>query len=191
MKKFLFELVLVMALAMPTAARADLVYTYDANVSGFDDENVFTHDFSLGQVQEILSVSIDLIHTRATDIDFFLRTPTGQNFVLTTDNGSTSDLNGTYTFVNVFGPNGGNGLWTNLGPSTPIPSGFYDAESWVTRASGWNPGTWRLTLNDDLAGESGSVGTVTVTYSTSVPEPAAGFILATGGGLWVMIRRRR
>jgi subtilisin-like proprotein convertase family protein len=192
MMRLMFPLVLLLALAAPSAAEADLVYTYDANISGFDNQNVFTHTFDLGPVQEILEVSIELIHTRATDIDFTLKTPGGsQTFVLTTDNGSTSDLDGTYRFVSVLGPNGGNGFWPNLGANTLIPSGYYDAESWVSPANGWAAGTWTLILTDDASGEFGSVGSVSVTYAQAVPEPGAAMLLLAGLACTIVLARRK
>ena len=63
MKRQLWNLALAIAFLCPAVGSAD-EYTFDANISGFDNQNVFTHIFGLPAVQEINSVSIDLSRAR-------------------------------------------------------------------------------------------------------------------------------
>lgn len=191
MKNCLHTLLSFVALNLLAVVNASaLVYTFNADVSNFDNQNVVSHTFHLGAISGILSVSIELSHTRAADIDFTLRAPTAQTFVLSTDNGGTSDLNGLYTFVSVSDPNGGNGSWTNLGATVTIPPGFYDAESWVGSSSGWSAGDWTLILTDDASTETGSVGQISVNYSV-IPEPGMAWFLAVAACGFVALGRRR
>lgn len=190
MKQYFFGLAMAALLLGPSLAMAD-VYTFDADISGFDDQNVFTHSFNLGSLASIDSVSIDLVHTVAADIDFRLISPIDNTFVLSTDNGGGSDLSGEYTFVSIIGPLGGNGTWSYLGQDTTIPAGIYDAEAWIQPFTQWNPGQWTLVLDDDRAGDSGSVGSVSVHYTTAVPEPGSIAILGLTGLAWTIPRRRR
>ena len=62
MKNIFVCLVIAIACIYPAILKAD-IYSFNAGISGFDDENVFTHTFNLGVVDEIESVSIELTHT--------------------------------------------------------------------------------------------------------------------------------
>lgn len=162
---------------------------------GPDAGNVFTHEFNLGDVESIDYVSIELSHTRADNIDFTLENVAfGSSFIFSTDNGAFSNLSGVYTFVSVLDPvNGGNGRWDgSVGDAGFIPDGFYDAETWLSRSGGWSAplSDWRLVLDDDRDGDGGTVGKVTIGYTSAIPEPASVAILGLAC-CGLLIRRRR
>lgn len=184
-------------------------YVFNANMEnwGTSSGNVFVHTFALPDVATIDSVSIELSHSWASDIEFGLYSPTDDqstaadlddvpakaSYNLTSDLGGSNDFgNGgsllsdvaTYVFwdpVNGFGDvsTGGN----------PIAPGNYDAISWGP--GGDAAGMWALVLTDDAGGDDGAVGTVIVNYTPSaIPEPTGALLLVGLGGLTLFRRRR-
>ena len=197
MKLKSLPILLAAILSLASNVQADnLEYCLDADTSILDGQNVFTHEFQLGAIQSIDYVTIELTHAAADDIDFTLTNiPFGSTWVFSTDNGGFSNLAGVYTFVSVFDPdNGGNGRWDpSLGDDGTNASGFYDAETWVSRSIGWDASLsdWRLVLSDDADnGQVGQVGKVTVGYTTAVPEPSAIAVLGLMA-VGLFVRRRK
>jgi hypothetical protein len=183
MRKVLFLALAIFASA-GSGVRGD-IYTTVQNLEnwGGTSGNVVTHLFGLPAVASINSVSIDLAHSFAADIDFSLLAPNGALFNLTSDNGGSGDLGDggsllagvvTYSFVSP----AGNGIWTGLTGTAAYPSGTYDAEAWQTGP--WSAGTWTLILTDDAGGDDGAVGSISVNY-TAVPEPSLGLVIGLIG----------
>ncbi len=162
------------------AVVADSV-SFDFDIEGFGNSagTVFDQGFFLGEVISIDSVSIELTHSFAADIDFTMQAPDGQTFNFTSDLGGDrdlgngdSDLAGTalYSFVEFADDDLGQAA------GNPIPSGTYKALEWGVGA--WSPGNWQITLVDDGGGDDGAVGSVVVNFTTpAIPEPTSGVLL--------------
>lgn len=122
------------------------------------------------------TLTTNLTHTFAADIDATLQSPAGTVVTLSTDNGAGNDnvFNGTLWDVNG-NPAGqvpyttNNGLTTdntyaNLTTATPLAS-----EESMSAFVGEDPnGTWTLTVSDDLAGDGGSLDSFALNITTGV-----------------------
>jgi len=180
-------------LSIGSIARAELVsFTFDIENFGGTPGDVVDQGFNLGEVISIDSVSIDLSHSFAADIDFTLQAPDGQTFNFTSDLGGNRDLGdggsllaGTenYTFVEFASEDLGQAA------GNPISGGTYQALEWGIGA--WAPGNWQLILTDDASGDLGAVGSVAISFTgPAVPEPSALFVVAGVMGLLGLRRRR-
>jgi len=119
-----------------------------------------------------------LLHNWAEDVDITLTHGT-TTVEISTDNGSSADFNGNYTFVTP-----GSAL-----PTTGvIPSGTYGSEQALSAFIGHNVnGAWVMKFVDDAAGIAGSVSAFDI--NVTIPEPTTLSALA-GMGL-IALRRRR
>jgi uncharacterized repeat protein (TIGR01451 family) len=115
-----------------------------------------------------VSVTTNITHTFAADMDITVQSPAGTVVTLTTDNGAGND--------NVF-----NGtIWTDLG-STPatdfvyanlVPATVLGPEEAMAAFYGEDPnGTWTLTVSDDLTGDTGSIDSWSVSVSALDSTP--------------------
>ena len=121
-----------------------------------------------------VTLTTNLTHTFAADLDITLQSPTGKIVTLTTDNGAGNDnvFNGTL-WSDKANPGGqvpyttNNGLVTdhayvNLTTATPLVP-----EEAMAAFNGDNPnGTWTITISDDLAGDGGSLDSWTLNVTT-------------------------
>lgn len=198
--KMLFVFVTALTALAPSVRAESLEYCFEPTNGNIAEGqgNVFTHEFNLGAIESIDYVTIELSHTHADDIDFTLQNiPFGSTFVLSTDNGGFSNLGGVYTFVSVSDPdNGGNGRWDpGLGNDGVNPSGYYDAETWVSSSDGWSAAVsdWRLVLSEDGSGnqDTGFVGKVTIGYTSAIPEPGSIALLGLAASGLLSRRKRK
>ncbi|MCX8019237.1 MAG: proprotein convertase P-domain-containing protein [Chitinophagaceae bacterium] len=120
-------------------------------------------------------------HTWPDDVDVVLVSPTGQAVILMSDCGGSTPATGqTFTFTDA--------ATTNLADNSFNPSGTYKptnygtGDNWPAPGPGTSPssttlstftgnpnGNWSLFIVDDLAGDVGSLGGWSITFST--PEP--------------------
>lgn len=127
----------------------------------FQDDIIITDDF---RVTDITVTLKGLVHTWVGDlvvrlrhletetvIDLFMR-PGQPHF---SSSGYSNDLNGDYSFNENYTCN----FEAVAGQHTVIPSGDYASKGSLSAFHGLNAnGTWRLTINDCSAGDSGSLG---------------------------------
>lgn len=126
-----------------------------------------------------VTVRIDgLSHTYPDDVDMALVGPGGQNVLLMSDAGASSDVNGvTLTFdstVSAVLPSSSqivSGTYKPIeySPSdtfpSPAPAGAYGTSFAVF--NGLSPvGTWKLYVLDDVGDDAGSIGGWTLTLTT-------------------------
>ncbi len=171
-------------------ANADILALPDAGL--FVDNTTFTVNFGFppngtATIDAINSVTIDLTHTFAADVDISLIAPGGAGtFILTTDNGGSGNLGGTYTFVQ----SGGSPPWIGLTGAAVYPSGSYNAETWVTGP--FNKQGWQLTFGDDLGGDVGTWSNIRIDFDKGVviPEPTSALIMLGAASLAIFRRRR-
>ncbi len=182
----------VAATGLASVASAAVVeFAFDINNFGNTSGNVinFSFDFEAiagGQIANINSISIELSHSWAGDIDFYIIDPGTNFFDLVYNQGGSSDLGdggsdgtglGLYTFVE----SAGGITW---GDSTA--PGTYEAGAWGTDP--FASGNWTILLNDLADFDDGAVGSVFIDYDV-VPAPSAMALLGLGG--IVAGRRRR
>lgn len=174
----------------------------DNNATGISRDVVVSDGFSITDVELVMSFSPE--HTWAGDLVVTLTKIAGagtgatsnvMNRIGKTDPntgfGRSDDMNGTYTF----GDNAGYGnIWTVAAVGGDIPGGSYRATGALSSApiSLTTPflglsaaGTYRLTITDLAAGDTGTLSGATLRL---VPEPATLALLALGG--LTLIRRR-
>ncbi|MBB4155297.1 subtilisin-like proprotein convertase family protein [Sphingomonas jinjuensis] len=163
-----------------------------------------------GQVGTITAVTFTLTgltHTFSDDLDILLTGPTGQNVMLMSDAGSSSNLNAvTYTFsqsaansladagVNASGTYKPSNYSGSDGANEAIPnvSGPYGSSLAIFNGLSAN-GTWNLYINDDNGGDVGSLrsATLSITTTGAVPEPATWAMMLVGFGMVGAVARRR
>lgn len=131
----------------------------------------------------VRSVTLNgLNHTWADDVDIVLQSPTGVNVILVSDAGGSGDyINHTYTLTDTAS--------AALLDGTVAPSGTYRPTNFEAAADNFpapgpgaitqpspalasftgNPnGVWRLFAVDDLGGDVGNLGSVTITFDVPV-----------------------
>lgn len=160
-----------------------------------------------GPIQSVTVELSGLTHTFPDDLDILLVGPTGASVLLMSDTGGNLDLlNVSLVFSSAAllslpdgnGVTSGTYLPTNFGSSdvfsSPAPAGPYGGSLDVFQGLAAS-GTWRLFIQDDLSGDSGSLAGWSLTIDTedtsNVPEPGTAVLLATGCGLLWFARRRR
>ena len=206
-----FLTVTFVALAMSTNANADII-TIPINVTGFDNGAPVSQPIDFGvDVLSIESISIELSHAFAEDVDIGLYAPTDDqanigeiediensaSYVLTAFAGELrtlgdggDDLVGlaTYTFLDPNDPNA-TGLMFDSGPENEaVPAGTYDAFEW---GGGGAATGWVLSFVDTFDGDSGAIGTATINFTpVAVPEPTSLAVLLGLSGLAACRRRR-
>ena len=133
-----------------------------------------------GVVESIKSISIDISHTWAGDLDFTITTPGGGVFNLADNEGGSADLDGVYTFVQ---SGGSDSAWPSAG------GGPYNANSWVDGP--FEKNGWSYLIDDPVGGDGGTVRSITIEFNKSaIPEPGSALALL-GLGVVAAIRRRR
>ena len=197
MKKLFLASALV-AMLMATSANAD-TFTLPLNVDSIDNTTVVNESFSLGEVDSVKSISLDLAHTWGGDLQITLTAPDGStyvpvfaptdqtgsgNFDLGVVAGDSSLANvATYTFVE------SGGLTVFDDTSGVAPSGIYDAFAWGP--GNHAAGVWNLLIDDTVGGDPTSVGNFVIDFNTSaIPEPTTFAVLVGLTGLAVSRRRR-
>ncbi|MEZ5291938.1 MAG: M36 family metallopeptidase [Vicinamibacterales bacterium] len=133
-----------------------------------------------GATGTITSVRVrldDLTHTFPGDLDVLLVGPGGQKVMLMSDVGGSADVNAVDLLIADGGPAftaaaiaPGTYRPTDLLPGetlpAPAPAGPYGTA--LSAFNGLSPnGTWQLFVNDDTAGDAGSLGSVSVSVTTS------------------------
>lgn len=143
-----------------------------------------------GPIASINSITVELSHTYAGDLEMNLAGPGGVSLVLSVPMFVGNDLGvaGTgslddvvaYTFVET-----GGSVWPT---DAALGGGTYDATTWATGPFA-DPNGWVFNIFDAFGGDAGAVGSVTIDY-TPVPLPAAlWMMMAAVGGLGFMRRR--
>ena len=115
-------------------------------------------------------------HTFSNDVEILLVAPTGQKIILNNDTGSGSDyINATITYsatasTTVSGNPIPSGTYLpaaadpNQSLPGPAPAAPYSTDLTTLNGVSAN-GIWSLYVNDDLSGDSGSIGSWTLTIS--------------------------
>ena len=207
-----FLTVTFVALAMSSNANADMI-TVPIDVTGFDNGAPVSQpiDFGVG-VLSIESISIELSHAFAEDVDIGLYAPTDDqtnigeegdlsnsaSYLLTEilgpdrtlGDGDGDDLDGlaTYTFLDPNDPNATGLNFESSPENEAIPGGTYDAIEW---GEGGTATGWVLSFVDGFDGDSGAIGTATINFTpVTVPEPTSLAVLLGLSGLAACRRRR-
>ena len=147
-------------------------------------------DWGVGAIASINSVTVELSHTYAGDLEMNLAGPGGVSLILTVPmfvsydigvagTGSLDDV-ASYTFVE-----SGGDLWPD---NAALGGGTYDAVAWATGPFG-PPNGWVFNIFDQFGGDAGAVGSVTIDF-TPVPLPAALWMMMAALGGLGFIRRR-
>ena len=139
----------------------------------------------LGFLVAIDSVSIDIQHSSAGDIEFFFGPGDGNDFNMVDNQGGDAILDGEYTFVEFGGAPAGS--WGD-------GRGLYNANDGTVFGAGgiWEDDqTWTWVVRDTVVGNEGFVGSITFGFTGGIiPEPSSTALLGVcliGG--WM--RRRR
>jgi uncharacterized repeat protein (TIGR01451 family) len=101
-----------------------------------------------------VTVTTDITHTFAADMDITVTSPAGTVVTLSTDNGAGNDnvFDGT-VWSDLAGVPATDFVYTNL-----VPAASLVPEEAMAAFYGENPnGTWTLSVSDDLAGDTGSI----------------------------------
>jgi subtilisin-like proprotein convertase family protein len=130
-------------------------------IGSFQDDIIVTDNFRITDVTVTLK---DLVHSWVGDLVVRLRHLETETVVELfrrpgqphfSSSGYSNDLNGDYSF-NDHNPNN---FEVAAGKNAVIPSGNYASIQSLSAFSGISSaGTWRLTINDCSAGDSGSLG---------------------------------
>ncbi|WP_170113403.1 proprotein convertase P-domain-containing protein [Ahniella affigens] len=126
----------------PVAIADVATTTHTINVSGLTGVIVDT------------TLTTNITHTFAADMDITLTSPTGTVVTLTTDNGAGNDnvFNGT-----LWDDNAATTTTDNVYANLVTAANLVPEES-MSAFTGEDPnGTWTLTVSDDLAGDTGSI----------------------------------
>jgi MYXO-CTERM domain-containing protein len=193
MKKTLIAGLALGAVAMTASAEN---YSFDLNGQSDTSGIIGDHDFGLGAVASVESISLNLATTWGGDFEITLTASDGSSYEFMNDNqngGSSTNYDlgqvaGDGTLANVatyvFVASGG-GSW-DPGATGFAGAGTYNANAFP--AGGFAAGTWNILVNDDAGGDISSVGNFTMNY-TAVPAPGALALLGLGG--LAVTRRRR
>jgi len=146
-------------------------------------------NFAMPAVASVQSITLQLAHTWASDLDIYIDTPAVGTFdfdLIYLDGGS-ADLGvapGNSSLANVgnyvMQPGGAPAF---VGPHA-LP-GTYAPNFWT--AGPIAAGNWALNIRDGVGGDGGAVGQVTIQY-TEIPAPGALALLGLAG---LVGRRRR
>lgn len=154
------------ALTVGTSSGPFSVYPATVNVSGLPTTGVRVKSVKLNGIS----------HTWPDDIDILLQSPTGENVVLMSDIGGSTDVNDVnYTIMDgaapfnlssfnppgVYSPtnDGATDTWT-----APLPTSFTQASPSLSMFTGDPNGTWNLFARDDAGGDAGSIQGFEITF---------------------------
>ncbi|TAN40067.1 MAG: IPTL-CTERM sorting domain-containing protein [Nitrospirae bacterium] len=116
-----------------------------------------------------LDINTFITHTFAADLDITITSPSGTVVTMTTDNGAGNDnvFNGTLWDDSATTPVTDN-VFVNLTLASPLV-----VEGALGAFVGENPnGLWTITINDDLAGDGGSLDQWSLVVTTLASAPA-------------------
>jgi subtilisin-like proprotein convertase family protein len=152
---------------LPTTTQAHTSYflgnggNIPDGMGSFQDDIVVTDNFSVTDVTVTLKglvhtwvgdLSVRLRHLETETVVDLFRRPGQPHF---SSSGYSNDLNGNYSFNDHFKGN----FEETAAENAVIPSGDYSATEPLAAFNGLSAaGTWRLTINDCSAGDSGSLG---------------------------------
>ena len=128
-----------------------------------------------------LNLTTSIPHTFAADLDITLQSPAGTVVTLTTDNGAGNDdvFNGTM-WDDDANPAGQVPYTTNNGMATDhayvnltLASPLVPEETFAAFIGEDPNGTWTLTISDDLAGDGGSIDSVSLEITTLSTVPTS------------------
>jgi len=212
MRKFLLStLALTSAMAAAPASAVDFTQTgpFAVPASGTaGPASVYPINFNVAGVGIVSKVTLtltDFSHTFPDDLDFLLVGPSGASVLFMSDAGGSVDLSGvTSTFDDAAASTLADGAFNGSGtykPSNfnggdvlnaPAPAGPYGTSFSVFNGLSGN-GNWSLYLFDDVGGDVGSIGSVTLSINSAnaVPEPATWAMMIGGLGLVGASMRRR
>lgn len=190
MKK-IFAMIGMAAMLFASTAKADTLVV-PVNHS-WASTTLFTVNFDFpdngGMIESIQSISIDITHTFASDLGFKLFAPDGSifNLIDTRSAGGGLDING-LTWVE---SGGATPYQDNLAPFGVVDNIPYNAVSWGSGGP-YAKGGWAVQIEDDFAGDGGTVNSVTIEFNKTnvIPEPVSALVLL-GLGTVVAVRRRR
>ena len=191
-----------------TTLQADSV-TDIINIEDFDDQE---YEFEFTTTTDVLSfdsIEITMSHDNVEQVQIFMEeTGPGSPYAFFTlvngfgsgtgnrigvADGDLTDLDGmaTLTFV----PSGAATTVRGFA-ADPVPTGNYLAEDWEnhfgTGSPPYTPTTFRVVVRDSSVAfsEMGALGSITVNFTTAVPEPTSAGLLSLGV-LGFLARRRR
>ncbi|MCW8136939.1 MAG: hypothetical protein KIT75_14895 [Planctomycetota bacterium] len=134
-----------------------------------------------------VSLSLDLTHTWVGDLSVTLTDPNANSHTIFarpgvpgSTFGHSSDLNGTYEFID-----SGTSFWA-VTPVNPVAPGSYypslpntgaanlfSGSAFIGLTAGQANGTWTLNIRDHAGGDTGSCSAATLTITTSAPVAPA------------------
>jgi subtilisin-like proprotein convertase family protein len=171
----------VALLGATASSHASVILDVDYDLINWGQSSgiVINDGFTASALQSIDSITIELSHSWASDIQFWLVAPDGSIFILTDDRGGGynlgdggSDLVGLFTYEFVQSASGI--TWNNS-----RAAGTYQAQSWISGP--FAAGNWNLLLRDDTGADDGAVGNITINATlVQVPEPASLALLGLG-----------
>jgi len=115
---------------------------------------------TINNVYQLQSICIDITHTYDADLDIYLNAPDGTSIELTTDNGSNGDnYEGTCFTIDA--------MDNVTSGSAPFPNSYLAEGNLNSVNNGQDAdGTWNLCIEDDEAGEDGTLNSWMLSFGT-------------------------
>jgi subtilisin-like proprotein convertase family protein len=115
-----------------------------------------------------VTVTTNITHTYAADLDIALRSPSGTLVTLSTDNGSSS----VDVFDGTVWSDAANEPVTEYTFTSSVLAAALTPESALGAFRGEDPnGTWQLEISDDANGDVGTLSGWTISLVTAAPDP--------------------
>lgn len=166
----------------------DINADWDTSTTGLISSSVI--DWGAPGIVSINSITVELSHSSAGDLEMNLAGPAGISLILSipmivgndvgvAGTGTLGDV-AAYTFV----PSGG-AVWPD---DAALGGGTYNAFSWAAGPFA-DPNGWVFNVFDQFGGNGGAVGSVTIDF-TPVPLPAALWFMMGGLAALTGLRRK-
>jgi len=127
---------------------------------------------SCADALDLLSVTINITHTRDADLDIYLFDPSGNYVTLSSDNGGSGD-----NYVNTVFQAGGADITAGTAPFT----GTYAPEvAFTTFLRGAANGTWTLRVIDDQNNQTGTLDSWSLEFTSSCGDLTYDWTPSTG-----------
>jgi hypothetical protein len=156
----------------------------------------FLHTFTLGPVQSVDEICLDISHTWSGDLDIWVNAPGYGTFDFDLMLNETAGVTGNFDLGLLPGSgalaNVATYVFSGVGPNNWVAphsvAGNYNANAW--QSGPFAAGVWSLQVFDNVNGEGGSIGNLRIKY-TPVPEPSSLGLLLIGLAMFRGRRRSR